>query len=176
MSDLATSGIDMSITEKLIQILGNLPEQATHPLISIGLKEVAAMLIQEREKQNGSPDKSRESTTLDRITQYIQENISEDISIDMLAEISFMSKASFYRYFKTRFNTTPNVFINQERLRQAYQIMQDDPQRSIQSVCQEVGFKSTSYFIKLFRKHFGLTPKQYQLQKDKRQLSVDVGF
>jgi AraC-like DNA-binding protein len=33
--------------------------------------------------------------------------------------------------------------------------------KNIQVIGQEVGFESTSYFIKLFQQRFGMTPKQY---------------
>lgn len=151
---------------KLIQALSNLPDHETHPVINMGLKEVAAMLLKEQEKSESAGQRSATEPTLDAIVQYIHNNLTEDISIDLLAERSFMSKASFYRYFKTKLNTTPKAFINQERLRQAYQLMQKNTSMSVQDICEQVGFKSTSYFIKLFRQHYGVTPKQYQMQID----------
>lgn len=152
-------------TGKLIQALSNLPDHATHPVINMGLKEIAAMLLKQQERKSAPQREHTAEPELDFIINYIQENLAEDISIDLLAERTYMSKASFYRYFKTKFNTTPKAFINQERLRQACQIMQKNSNLSIQEICTQVGFKSTSYFIKLFRDYYGLTPKQYQMQR-----------
>jgi AraC family transcriptional regulator len=78
-----------------------------------------------------------------------------------------MSKASLYRYFKSRFNTSPNAFIRRERLRKAAQMLQNKDELSVQEICEEVGFKSTSYFIRIFREYYGLTPKKYQMQSGK---------
>ena len=156
------TGVEGVITENLVRVLSDLPDHGTHPVIQMGLKEVAAMLMKEREKKQDSASSQPAEFSLEQITKYIQDNLTKEISIDFLAAQSCMSKASFYRYFKTKFNTTPNVFINQERLRQAFQLMQKNSSLSIRSICQEVGFKSTSYFIRLFREHYGQTPKQYQ--------------
>ncbi|MEO1260206.1 MAG: Cache 3/Cache 2 fusion domain-containing protein [Bacteroidota bacterium] len=168
------TGMEDGMTEKLVKVLSDLPDHGTHPVIKIGLKEVAAMLMKEREKRQTSATGRSPGPNLEQITKYIQENLAEDISIDFLAQQSFMSKASFYRYFKTKFNMTPNVFINQERLRQAVQLMQNESGLSIRSICQEVGFKSTSYFIKLFREHYGQTPKQFQKRQKSRTQKVSV--
>lgn len=153
--------------EMLVRLLGEHPHTASnYPLMDMGLKEVAAMLVQEREKRQSQQLRGashRHGTEI--IAEYIRSNLAEDISIDLLAELLCMSKASFYRYFKSKFNATPTVFINQERLKQAQQMMQLEPGLSIQAVCQAVGFKSTSYFIKLFRQQYGVTPKQYQLRQ-----------
>lgn len=151
---------------KLIQALSNLPDHATHPVINMGLKEIAAMLLKGKEQRGMAQHERSLDPELDFIISYIQDNLAEEISIDFLAERTYMSKASFYRYFKTKFNTTPKAFINQERLRQAYLLMQKNSSLSVRDICTQVGFKSTSYFIKLFRDHYGLTPKQYQMQRE----------
>ncbi len=88
---------------------------------------------------------------------------------------SALCRPTSSRYFKTNFNTTPNVFINLERLRQAYQMMQNDPSLSVRTFCQEVGFKSTSYFIKLFKEQYGLTPKQYLMSLRNKMENLDYG-
>ncbi|MEM1215375.1 MAG: Cache 3/Cache 2 fusion domain-containing protein [Bacteroidota bacterium] len=159
-------GLDAKMTEKLVAFLDNLPERSAHPLLQIGLKEVSALLMQQQERQQSAPSVTSEEHVLDRIVTYIRQHLSEDISVAQLAELSCMSTASFYRYFKARYNTTPNAFLNRERLRQAYELMQTTPARSVRAVCQEVGFRSTSYFIKLFRQQYGTTPKQWQLERE----------
>jgi AraC-like DNA-binding protein len=161
------SGIEDDISERLIRALNNLPEHSSHPVIKMGLKEVAAMLMKEREKKEAIQMGDSSGRSLDNITRYIRENVSNDISIDFLADQASMSKASLYRYFKSRFNTSPNAFIRRERLRKAAQMLQNKDELSVQEICEEVGFKSTSYFIRIFREYYGLTPKKYQMQSGK---------
>jgi AraC-like DNA-binding protein len=163
------------ITEKLVRVLSDLPQNAAHPVLQMGLKKVAALLIKGRENTENDQVGSDPKLSMDVITQYIRNHLTEDISIDFLAKEACMSKASLYRYFKTKFNTTPNMYIRQERLRFALQLMQDDNSCSVGDICQEVGFKNTSYFIKLFREQYGLTPKQYR-KTQQASLSVSVNL
>ena len=88
----------------------------------------------------------------------------EPITADLLADHLDMSKASLYRYFKKKFNTTPKSFTIHERLKQARILMHKNKGISIAEVSDEVGFNSPSYFIKVFKEHYDITPKQYQKQ------------
>ncbi|MDF1698488.1 MAG: Cache 3/Cache 2 fusion domain-containing protein [Saprospiraceae bacterium] len=152
------------ITGKFIQILNTLPEQASDPILNMGLKEAVALMAQERELKLQSTSKNKELRSLDVIVEYIKNNLSDEISIEELADLSFMSKASFHRHFKTKYNTSPNVFINKTRLKKAHEMLESNNQQSIQDICQEVGFKNPSYFIKLFKQFYGVTPKKYLMQ------------
>jgi methyl-accepting chemotaxis protein len=147
-----------------IKALSQLPEHTLHPVINLGLKELSAMLLKERERKTNTAPSHADTPELHFIVDYIQTHLTEDISIDFLTDHLYMSKASLYRYFKKRFNTTPRTFINQERLRQAHQLMQSNSALSINEICTQVGFNNVSYFIKLFKEQYGITPKQYQKQ------------
>ncbi len=94
---------------------------------------------------------------------YIRKNLNQSISIDMVADAAYMSKASFYRYFKNEFGMTPLEYINQERIKRACQLLKDK-RYSVTDVSFQLGFSSLSHFIKLFREQAGITPKQFQLQ------------
>jgi len=148
---------------ELIRALSQLPDFALHPLINLGLKEISALMVQEKERHNASNNLG-ESPEFHHIIEYIKSHLTEDISVDVLTEHLYMSKASLYRYFKKKFNTTPKSFITQERLRQACLLMQKKKGIAVHDLSNEVGFHNTSYFIKVFKEHYGVTPKQYQKQ------------
>lgn len=156
-------------TGELIRALSQLPEYALHPVINLGLKELSAMLIKEIERKKKATKPTGDKNELDFIVEYIQEHLTEDISVDFLTEHLYMSKASLYRYFRKNFNTTPRNFINHERLKQARELMQYDPNKSVHDISVEVGFNHTSYFIKVFKDFYGVTPKQFQMQLKTRK-------
>lgn len=141
------------------------PEQqgalSAHPLLEMGLKELAVLLMQEKERRE-LQDEAREEQQLKLLRNYVQQNLSEDISVDALARLACMSQASLYRYFRDRLGLTPVEFVNNERLKQAARQLEEAPDTSIQDICLATGFKNCSYFIKLFRERYGLTPKQYR--------------
>jgi len=96
--------------------------------------------------------------------EFISHNLDRSISIKKLADISCMSKASFYRYFNNEFGISPIEYINQERVKKACRLL-TDAELNVTDVSCELGYSSLSHFIKLFKEHTGTTPKQYQLKK-----------
>jgi len=78
-----------------------------------------------------------------------------------------MSKSSFYRAFTNEFGISPNQLIIRERLRMSKAMMLLEG-TNVKDVCYAVGFADPNYFIRLFKKHEGITPgqfiKQHELQ------------
>ena len=58
---------------------------------------------------------------------------------------------------------TPNEFIINTKLKAAIKILREDNNISINELAFQLGFSSTSYFIKLFKELVGMTPTQYKL-------------
>jgi AraC-like DNA-binding protein len=62
--------------------------------------------------------------------------------------------------------TTFYEFVNRHRVIQAGRQIVDDPARSVLEIALAVGFNSKSTFNAAFRRHFGLTPRQFRVQND----------
>jgi len=73
-----------------------------------------------------------------------------------------MSKATFYRSFKKEFGISPLEYILSEKIKNAKQLLKH-PELSIKKVSFECGFNDVNYFVRLFKKMEGITPRQYQL-------------
>lgn len=95
---------------------------------------------------------------------YIRKNIDKALSIDEIASASYMSKQSFFRHFKNELGLTPNDFILNEKILKAKQLLKRDFSRSITDIAYLLSFGSTSYFIQVFKKTTGITPKKYREQ------------
>jgi methyl-accepting chemotaxis protein len=134
---------------------------SAHPLLEMGLKELAVLLMQEKERRE-LQDEKREEQQLRLLRNYVRQNLSDDISVDALSRLACMSQASLYRYFRDRLGSTPVEFVNNERLKQAARMLEEDTNTSVQTISLATGFKNCSYFIKLFKERYGLTPKQYR--------------
>jgi AraC-like DNA-binding protein len=96
------------------------------------------------------------------VVEYIRMNLKENISLKKLSEKSCMSTTSFYRLFKRELGMSPIEFVLHEKIRCAKQLLKN-PTIQINEVCYLSGFEDSNYFIRLFKKHEGITPKQYQL-------------
>jgi len=100
------------------------------------------------------------NTPFAAIINFVRQNIFREIQIEDLLKISTMSKSSFYRAFVNELGITPYQMIIDERLKIAKKLMIND-QLSVKETAYAVGFSSPNYFIRLFKKHIGMTPRQY---------------
>ncbi|WP_432671085.1 AraC family transcriptional regulator [Flavobacterium sp. SM2513] len=101
------------------------------------------------------------STPIYYIVEYIRKNLKEDISLKKLSAISSMSTTSFYRFFKRELGMSPMEYILKEKVKCAKKLL-SNPSIQINEVCYLSGFENANYFSRLFKKHEGITPKQYQ--------------
>ena len=95
---------------------------------------------------------------------YIQENLSEDLSLTTLAKVSFMSKHYLTTVFKEATGFTPNEYVIHRRIMKARELLKKG-QMSVQLVGEASGFHNNSHFIRTFTKLVGTSPKQYSLRQ-----------
>jgi AraC-like DNA-binding protein len=94
---------------------------------------------------------------------YIDTHFSDEINLDKIAGKALVSKFHFIRVFKRYYGRTPHQYLQEVRIEMAKKILQK--RKSIDEVCNAIGFKSKTSFIRLFKKMTGLTPLAYQNKK-----------
>ncbi len=94
--------------------------------------------------------------------EYIRSNIRETINLKDLSDKACMSTTSFYRYFKRELGMSPIEYILNEKIKYAKKLL-SNPNVQVNEVSYATGFEDCNYFIRLFKKYEGITPKQYQL-------------
>ena len=92
---------------------------------------------------------------------YIQEHFADNITIQALTEHAHVSRSECFRSFRRYTGKKPMEYINEYRLLQAAGLLRDT-NLSISEVGSSCGFGSSSYFGKLFRKKYGVTPLEYR--------------
>lgn len=108
----------------------------------------------------------QEEEFMSRISELIIKNIKQpEFNVEQLAAEMCMSRSSLHRKIKEVSNLTPIDFIRIIRLKKAAELIKEHGYRSSE-VCEMVGISSPSYFIKLFQKQFGMTPKQFAAKKE----------
>lgn len=95
------------------------------------------------------------------ILNFIRENITEDLTIELLSEKAYMSESNFYRTFKHETGSTPIDFIIEERLKLAESLLRD-PKMSVKEAFMASGFNSFSYFCRIFKKKKNLSPSEFK--------------
>lgn len=95
------------------------------------------------------------------MAEYMDEHLSEDVSLAALADIARLSTYHFVRAFKRSFGLPPHRYLSSLRMEQAKSLLAN-PAMSVTQVGFNLGFSDTSSFTTTFRKHIGLTPTAYR--------------
>lgn len=106
-----------------------------------------------------------EKCFLMKLNNLIATNISlPNLNSEMLAENICLSKSQLNRKVKSITGMSTAAYIKQSRLIHA-QILLRDPQKTIGEIVLLCGFESASYFTKLFKEKFGMTPSEFRKEK-----------
>jgi AraC-like DNA-binding protein len=112
--------------------------------------------------------------TIARILHYVNENLSEDLSMDKLSSVFFLSKYYLMHKFKQHTGYTLHNYILQKRLIAANALIKEG--KSITTACTESGFSDYSNFLRAFKKMFGLSPKKHvQLLLEQEKINKHNG-
>jgi AraC-like DNA-binding protein len=88
---------------------------------------------------------------------FMKKNFKYNVGLDKLAFLTGRSLASFKRDFEKIFKMSPNKWLQQQRLKEAYYLIHQKGIRP-SDVYLEVGFESLSHFSYAFKQFFGKTP------------------
>lgn len=103
------------------------------------------------------------SDKLKAVLDFIGLHYAEELSIPTLAGICYFSEYHFMRFFKKHVGMTCLEYINNLRLEKAVELFEQG-EESVLDVSLLAGFHNLSYFYRMFKKKYGLTPKAFLLQ------------
>lgn len=94
-----------------------------------------------------------------KITKYIEEHISQKITIEELSALQHYNTNYFIEVFKKEANCTPYQYIIRARMQKAVQLLRDG--KEIGYVATAVGYSDASSFCRVFERYYGRTPQKY---------------
>ncbi len=104
------------------------------------------------------PESPIENDFLSQLTEVIAKNIAnEQFGVSELADAMNMSRSNLLRKVKKETNLSVNQLIRDTRLKHSMVLLQKNS-FNVSEVAHQVGFSSTSYFIKCFREYYGYPP------------------
>lgn len=103
----------------------------------------------------------QELKSVEEAGNYIKENIIGDLSVKNISRHTGLNPNKLQNGFKYLFSTTINEFVNNVRLEEA-KILLQNKEYNVNAVVSAVGLESSSYFSKIFKKKYGITPKNYK--------------
>ncbi|KAF5407429.1 MAG: HTH-type transcriptional activator RhaS [Candidatus Udaeobacter sp.] len=92
---------------------------------------------------------------------WILSHLSDDLSVDVLAQRAAMSRRNFTRLFREAFGKTPAQFVAEARIAEAQQRLLV-PRNSIESIASSLGFRSADVFSVAFERCTGIRPRIYR--------------
>lgn len=110
--------------------------------------------------KKGSAEKEKMPAILKQILLDIKENFATLGHLDYFTKKYFISQSTLNRLFKKHLHTSPKLYLESKRLAHARVLLKSGKQ--VKEACELAGFTDYSNFIRLFKKRFAITPKEYQ--------------
>lgn len=104
---------------------------------------------------------SNENNIIDKSIQYTYNNMSDNIRINDLCEYLHVSESYLFKSFSKLLKLPPNQFIQLIKIKHAEQLMKTTT-LSIKEISDLIGFSSPYYFSHVFKKHYHVSPREYQ--------------
>lgn len=101
------------------------------------------------------------SPLIRRTIEYIHLNYGQKISLSHLAELSHVSKSYLSKTFKDEVGTNISLYIEHLRCEKAAEMLRSGD-LAVQEISSYVGYIDNNYFVKVFKKQFGMTPTEYR--------------
>ncbi len=149
-----------AIRDVLNRITGELlkQEKDSKYLVDLYAYELVYRLIQDKGMNQIFNAENR--NPVNRAIQYMNNNYTDPISIQHMADLVNMSETNFCHYSKKIAKVTPNQYLTRLKLEKSKELLKSE---SVTEVAFDLGYANISHFILLFKKRFGVTPKQYQM-------------
>ena len=151
-----------ALINKLIRICSS-ADTAKNIYADLNLKELLIRLLQSQHLVTTGVEASSKNnhSRLHFVLNYIHEHLTDKIAVDTLCRKAYMSRNDFFKWFKEHFGITPLDYINNERIKLAKQLLADH-KYTITEISYHCGFADVNYFVRLFKKTEGITPKTYK--------------
>ena len=101
---------------------------------------------------------------IEKVTTYAMNHLHEPLGVDDLANIAEFSRFHFSRIFKRWYGAAPSTFLHDMRMKRAVRLLQTE-RITIKEIADRCGFTDTSYFCKVFRKEFDISPEGFRNKK-----------
>jgi len=99
---------------------------------------------------------------------FIENNLSEKLSLDIVAEKAHFSPFHFHRLFKIVVKETVHNFINRKRIEKAAAYLLHQTEKNSTEIAEAVGFSNLSSFSKSFKKFYGISPNNFREESPNR--------
>lgn len=108
-----------------------------------------------------APTISQNYSLVYNVMNFIHKYYWDDITLDTLSQQFYINKFYLCSLFKSVTGTSPNQYLINCRLMKAKELLLNH--MTVEQVCSQVGYNNLSHFSRAFKKHTGMSPKQFQM-------------
>ena len=99
--------------------------------------------------------------TISRAQEWMHENFQRTFGLEAAARRVGMSLRNFVRRFQQATGDSPLIYLQKLRIAAAKRLLESD-QRTMQEICDAVGYQDVAFFRKLFQRQTGVSPSAYR--------------
>lgn len=114
-----------------------------------------------------------ENDVIKSVIAYMNDNLKNNICVEDITKNTGVCKSTLYKYFKNEYNCTPKEYLNKMRVTQSLKMLLCTDY-SIRKISEESGFSDISYYSKIFRKMYGMSPLCYRKENKTEITQKDV--
>lgn len=122
-------------------------------------------------KQPNTSLTKKELNSVRKIAEKILKDVSKDYTVEELANISGLTQAKLQEGFKSLYTRTVTEYIRHIRLEEARDLM-NTTDLNISQIVYTIGFSSRSYFSKIFKKKYNISPSEFIKNKQEADIKV----
>ena len=112
------------------------------------------------EKQCVQPDISGENIMIRKAQQYVQENVTQKLTVPVVAEAVGVSASYLTALFQKHLRFSPGEYIRRIKLQQSKQLIREG-QMNFTQIAETLQYSTVHHFSRQFKQAFGMTPTEY---------------
>jgi len=131
---------------------------------AVALQVIATQVLLQLSRLPAQRSRRDAQTRIEHVTRELEDSFFENWNLDRAAARAEMSRRSFSAHFSKQAGCTFLAYLTDKRLKHAAQLLRDGS-HSILGAAFSAGYGDVTHFYRLFRNHFGMTPKQWMEQR-----------
>jgi len=151
-----------NFVDSLEEVL-KLPKSIQSKFLKTKFEEIMLYLVHQNSSEFLNSLVQNVDDKISRLTNIAENNKHNKLNLQELAFLCNMSISTFKREFFKLYQNTPMKWFNEQRLNHIAFMLKTKKNRPIE-LYEEAGYENFSNFVQAFKKKYGMTPKQYQIQ------------
>ncbi len=153
-------------TREIFQKIFELSDTDNLPFDEIA--QCALKLVQKIKPHDYNKQLTNLPSLAELIKNYLDENISQKITLDDISNTLNISKSHIERLFVEKYNTSPLKYFSERKMNYAHHLLMDTDY-TLTEIADALSFGDAKYLSKCIKNYSGLTPSELKKQKDKKK-------